>query len=378
MEDKDIYELGCNVLTTLNRELGESIYAKLQGELKLHWNSDPIFSAYASSSGPVDQPPQHCVTIHYEFVRQIWRDAEDFCNFLNAIPSESDVDKLYDFYDDTAKLPSCFSKEEQIKNLFLAALTWVYFHEIGHLMQEHGHIRSKHGAIDAQKPSEIHEFYASKKKPLTGQAAVVSHTTELAADFEATNFYLMELFRHITDPEFVNKENRAEVFGGLLYLMICGLSIVFYRFNGSLPPSQPTFPQGSHPSPLTRLELNIPHIFEILSIPEIGKFIGHDLDRKQLVLLSNKAGLSAALYWSMNKTSERKFDDSFLLKGPLSDSSVLQYLTHILKCWNELLPEVLAIRRFGDSLGLLTFTDEFRERVTDTILWGEGAERHQS
>ncbi len=378
MEDIEIYELGRNVLTTLNRELGERIYAKLNGELEIQWSSVQIFGAYASSHGSVDQPPQHCVTIHYMFVRQMWRDAENFCHFLNSIPAESDTDRLYDFYGDNAKLPSCFSKEEQIKNLFIAALTWVYFHEIGHLMQEHGHIRARHGSIDDQKSSEVHEFYASEKAPLTGQSAVVSHTTELAADFEATTFYVLELVRHITDPNFSNKENREEVFSGLLYLMICGLSIVFYRFNGALPLAPPTVPQGSHPDPLTRLEINIPHIFEMLSAPEMGEIIGHNLDRKQLVSLSGKAALSAALYWSMTNTTESKLDDRFLIKGLLSDAAVLQYLTHIVKCWDELLPEVRAIRRFGNPLGLLTFTDDFKERITKTILWGEGAERHRS
>lgn len=378
MEDTEIYELGCSLLTTLNKELGEGFYAKLEGELAIQWGSDPIFGAYASSRGPVDEPPQHCVTIRYEFIRQMWRDAEDFCHFLNIIPAGSDTDRLYDLFGDNAKLPSCFSKEDQIKNLFMAALTWVYFHEIGHLMQEHGYIRAKHGVIDDQKSGEVHEFYASGEAPLTGHAAIVSHTTELAADFEATNFFLLELIRHITDPSFSSEENRSEIFGGLLYLMICGLSIVFYRFNGALPLAPSTVPQGSHPAPLTRLEINIPHIFEILSAPGMGEFIGHNLDRKQLVLLSQKAALSAALYWSMTETNEGKLDDRFLIKGLLSDSAVMQYLTHIVECWDELLPEVLAIRRFGNPLGLLSFTGEFRERITKTILWGEGAERHQS
>ncbi|MBK9160276.1 MAG: hypothetical protein IPM27_01680 [Nitrosomonadales bacterium] len=378
MEDIEIYELGCNVLSTLNRELGEGIYAEVKGELAIQWGYDPIFGAYASSCGSIDQPPQHCVTIRFEFIRQMWRDAENFCDFLNAIPAGSDTDRLYDFYGDSAKLPSCFSKEEQIKNLFMAALTWVYFHEIGHLMQEHGVIRARHGAIDDQKSSEVHEFNAYGNNALTGHAAVVSHTTELAADFEATNFYLMELFRHISDPRFVRQENRAEVFSGLLYLMICGLSIVFYRFNGAFPLAPSTFPEGSHPSPLTRLEINIPHIFEILSAPQMGEFMGHNLDRKQLVQLSQKAALSVALYWSMTNTDERKFDDRFLIRGLLSNLADLQYLTHIVKCWDELLPEILAIRRFGSTLGLLTFTDEFRERITKNVIWGEGAERHLS
>ena len=374
MEDREVYELAHNLIGTLTRELNSGIYTQLGGELSIRWDASPIFGAYASSRGAIDQPPQHCITIHYEFVRQMWRDAEEFCQFLNSIPTGSDVDKLYDFYGDRAKLPSCFSEEEQVRNLFAAALTWVYFHEMGHLMQQHGYIRARHGANHGQQSSDVHEFDASGREPLSGRAAVVSHVTELAADFEATNFYLSELIRHISDPNFVSDEKKGEVFSGLVYLMICGLSIVFYRFNGSVPPVLSTTPQGSHPDPLTRLEINMPHIFEMLDIPALRRHIGHTLDRKDLVFLSGKAGLSVALYWSMTKTVEKRFDNRFLIKGILSRPEVLHYLRPIVESWDELLPEVEAIRRFGNSFGLLTFTDQFRERINKVIPWGKGPE----
>jgi len=374
MEDREIYELADELLGTLTRELGSGIYAQLGGELSIRWDPLPVFGAYASSRGAIDEPPQHCITIHYAFVRQMWRDAENFCQFLNSIPAGSGVDKLYDFYGDRAKLPSCFSEEEQIRNLFAAALTWVYFHEVGHLMQEHGYIRALHGLNHSQQSSDVHEFDASGKEPLSGRAAVVSHVTELAADFEATYFYVTELIRHIMDPEFVSAEKRAEVFSGLVYLMICALSIVFYRFNGSVPPVLSTTPQGSHPDPLTRLEINVPHIFETLDIPALRQHIGHTLDRRDLVHLSGKAGLSVALYWSMTKTVEKRFDDRFLIRGILSRPEVLQYLQPIAESWDEILPEIKTIRRFGHSLGLLTFAKQFRERIDKVIPWGEGPE----
>jgi len=374
MEDIEVYELARELLEKLTSELGSGIYARLEGELSIRWDTAPKFGAYASSLGAVDQPPQHCITIHYAFVRHMWRDAENFCKFLNSIPAGSDVDKLYDFFGDRTKLPSCFSEEEQIRNLFIAALTWVYFHELGHLMQEHGHIRVQHGVNPDQQSSDIHEFDASGREPLSGRAAVVSHVTELAADFEATNFYLVELIRHINNPDFVSDEKKGEVFSGLVYLMICGLSIVFYRFNGSVAPVLSTIPHGSHPDPLTRLEINVPHIFETLDIPALRQYIGHALDRKDLVLLSGKAELSVALYWSITKTSEKRFDDRFLIRGILSRPEVLHYLRPIIECWDELLPEVKAIRRFGGSLGLLTFSDQFRDRVNKMVPWGEGAE----
>ena len=116
----------------------------------------------------------------------------------------------------------------------------------------------------------------------------------------------------------------------------------------------------------------MPQIFESLDM--IGKGLDHGLDRKQLVLLCGKAALSATLFWSMTSTEKRKFDDRFMLKGLLSNSVVLQYLQPIVTCWDEILPRVKEVRRFGSPLGLMTFTDSFKERISSLITWGNGPE----
>ncbi|MET3383833.1 hypothetical protein ABIC46_006285 [Variovorax paradoxus] len=376
MEDIEIYQLASQVMGDLTHELNEGIYAQLGGELSIKWREEKVFGAYASSPGQLDEPPKHSITVYYEFVRQVWRDAEDLCKFLRSIPEGSGVDRLYDFYDDRSKLPTCFKDEEQVKNMFVAAITWVYFHEIGHLIQEHGVIRNEFGPGNhgAEQSTDVHDFEASKEKLIVGREALVSHVTELAADFEATNFYVVELLRHVSDPDFVSDKARTEVFAGLIYLMVCGLSLVFFRFNGSQPVLPTAVVAGSHPNPFIRLEINVPHIFESLDESLARKVAGHDFDRRHLVLLCGKAALSATLYWSMTKTPERRFDDRFMLKGLLSNPVVLQYLQPIVACWDEMLPRVMEVRRFGFPRGLMTFADSFRERIADVITWGNGPE----
>jgi hypothetical protein len=76
----------------------------------------------------------------------------------------------------------------------------------------------------------------------------------------------------------------------------------------------------------------------------------------------------------MTKTPERRFDDRFMLKGLLSNPVVLQYLQPIVACWDEMLPRVMEVRRFGFPRGLMTFADSFRERIADVITWGNGPE----
>ncbi|MDD2178065.1 hypothetical protein OIN59_11530 [Acidovorax sp. D2M1] len=374
MEDIEIYDLASRVIGDITHDLNETTYAKLGGELTIIWREEKKFGAFASTLSEAGKPPRHRVTMHYELVRQVWRDAENLCEFLRRIPEDSGVDKLYDFYGDRIKLPKCFDDEEIVKNIFVAAITWVYFHEIGHLMQEHGVIRAEFAEChsNAAQTTDIHDFEASHDKRLIGREALVSHVTELAADFEAMHFYVFELLRHVTDPDFVDDKKRTEVLSGLIYLMVCGLSLLFFRFNGSQPILPTAVIEGSHPNPLVRLEINVPQIFESLDM--IGKVIDHGLDRKQLVFLCGKAALSATLYWSMNKTEKHEFDDRFLLKGLLTNPVVLQYLQPIVTCWDEMLPRVKEIRRFGSPLGLMNFTDSFRKRISGVIIWGHGPE----
>lgn len=375
MEDTEIYELAGQVLGTITHELNNGIYAKLGGELSIKWRTEKIYGAFASSPGETDKPPKHCITMHYEFVRQVWRDAEDLCKFLRSIPEDTDVDKLYDFYGNRVKLPRCFNDEDHVQNMFVAAITWVYFHEIGHLMQEHGIIRDEFGPGDVgtKQTTDVHDFEASKDDLIVGREALVSHVTELAADFEATNFYVIELLRHVRDPDFVDDKKRTEVSSGLIYLMVCGISLVFFRFNGSQPILPTALVEGSHPNPLVRLEFIVPQIFENLDgINKIVKIL--DIDRRQLVSLCGKAAFSATLYWSMTKTEKHKLDNRFLLKGLLTNPVVLQYLQPIVESWDEILPRVKEVRRFGTSHGLMDFTESFRQRVTEVTPWGNGPE----
>ena len=376
MEDIQIYELAGNVLGGITRDLNEGIYAELGGDLSLFWGSEEIYGAYASSLGQSDKPPKHSITVYYEFARQVWRDAEHCCKFLRNIPEGSGVDKIYDFWSDRAKLPICSNDEQLVRNMFVAAITWVYFHELGHLIQEHGVIRYEFGPMrdEAKQTTDVHDCQALQDEPINGREALVSHVTELAADFEATSFYVMELIRHCINPDFVDDQARPEVFSDLLYLMVCGISLVFFRFNGN----KPIFPiaavEGSHPKPLTRLELLLHQIYDKLDQDIFRTGLGHALDRRQLVLLCTKAAFSATLYWSMTNTENHKFDVRFILKGIFSSPATLQYLQPIVGIWDEMLPRIKELYRFDLPHGLMNFTDTFRARISGVITWGNGPE----
>ncbi|GBR56770.1 hypothetical protein [Gluconobacter sphaericus] len=370
MEDAEIYELAGDILGRINNETNDIIYAPLGGKLSIYWSEKEIYGAYASSLSQSDKPPQHSITIYYEFVRQVWRDIENFCEFLRSRP-EADFTP-YEFYNNRTKLPECFNEDEHVRNMFIAAITWVYFHELGHLLQEHGIIRHEFGprGNEAMQTTHVHDFEVSHHKPINDREALVSHVTELAADFAATIFYATDLLRHIEDPSFADAEERPEVLCGTLYLMVCGLSLVFFRFNGSKPIVPIAAVEGSHPKPLTRLELLLSQICEYLGIVETET--GHSFNQELLEVLCTKAVFSTTMYWSW--TNGDDFDVSFTLRGGQSSPVNMQYLQKIVAIWDEILPRIKEVRRFLSPLILMRFTDTFREKLNSVSTQGSSTE----
>ncbi|MGS0649148.1 hypothetical protein ACU81Q_16155 [Komagataeibacter melomenusus] len=220
--------------------------------------------------------------------------------------------------------------------------------------------------------TDVHDFEVSHHKPIKGREALVSHVTELAADFAATTLYATELLRHIKEPSFADDQERPEVFSGTLYLMVCGLSLVFFRFNGSKPIVPIAAVEGSHPKPLTRLELLLPQICEYLGVMETEA--GHGLNQELLEVLCAKAVFSTTMYWSLTNTEDHKFDARFMLRSVKSSPAIMQYLQPIVAIWDEMLPRIKKVRRFDAPLILLHFTDTFREKINSVSTQGSGPE----
>ena len=113
MTDFEIYQLAQNIASSITNDLDASRYAELKGSLSVSWISKPKkFNAWAEE--------------FFDFAEtQLTTDAfKPVFGDLHPIP-----------------FPSSFSKENSVKNIFIASFTWVYFHELGHAAQEHGHVR---------------------------------------------------------------------------------------------------------------------------------------------------------------------------------------------------------------------------------------------
>lgn len=351
MEDLEIYQLAGEVLSTITSDLNNGIYSDLKGELSLVWSEVEIINAWAESKSNIDLPPQHKIGIHFELVRQIYRDIEALCGYL-----ESNFDqKVFDiFFKDYAKplemLPSIFSTEARITNMFIGAITWVFFHELGHLKQEHGYIRSKFIGTDSLS---IQECYIDSSEQISSKASAIFHATEMAADFEAINSCISELIRH-----FKGKDLKAAI-----YLFVCGVSCVLYRFHGANSLIIDENPNGSHPNPIVRLENIIPQIYEFLSIPELHEHIEIELPRKIILELCNQAAVASGVFWLRNNTDQPDIPENYFLMGNLNRPMGKNYLSEIINVWDEIEPTIKSIRRFGTCFGILRFSKQTRDAL---------------
>lgn len=351
MTDFEIYELAGNVISSITKDIQESFYSDLNGELSIIWSEEIKINAWAESIGEVDKPPFHKIGFHYELIRQIYRDIELYSEYID---SQVDKNVFNMWFQDDAQpydlLTSYFTKEAYINNMFMAAITWIFFHELGHLKQEHGYIRNKYTNSTISK---IHEMNVVSNEEITNEEAAIFHVTEMAADFEAIDTCIFELIR-----QFKGKELKPAI-----YQFICGISCVLYRFHGAKPFKTEYYPQGTHPNPLIRLENIIPQIYEFFSLKAVHQVINIELTRKSMVEICSSAATSVGLFWLHSNNTIMQVEDNYFLMGSWNRPGMKSYLKTIVDVWDKIEPDIKEIRRFGTEFGLLTFTQENRDRL---------------
>lgn len=356
--DPEIYELANNVLAEITQNLNDGIYHQLHGSLSFGWATEPKFNAWAESDSVVGGPPQHKIVLHYELARLLYRDAEGFCSFASNEQTKRLIRTT--FGDDaTDLLPGCFTIDDCVQNMFLGSLTWVYFHELGHLMQEHGRVRDNGSSVSAT--STIQELDAHSAQILTGRQASISHATELAADSEATTQCLFASARHFLKGPLVGEADGAEVFIGSVYLLTCSLACIFYRFNAGSSPNVVTPITGSHPSPIYRLEHSVPQIYELTQL--LLKAFDFDGDRRHLVSMTKQAADLGSFFRNYALGISTVETIHLFVKGFLQRPEFKPYSREILTVWDEIHPSITASRHFGTELGLMQFTAEYRAFV---------------
>ena len=351
MEDSDIIDLTVETLDTIKTLLNETTYQGLGGEIQVHYSMTPDFLAWASVSSKPCEAPMHYVNLTYEMAVVLYRDVEEYYDYIESGVDNPKLDILFPEVDYPKSLSTQSSKEDCCKNMFISALTWVFYHELGHLVQEHGEVRQNYGCSTG---TDVIDCSVDSTEPLEGKASAVSHVTEIAADFFATYCCLMALLQHFKGARF-EEELRA---------FSAALALVLYRFHGTRPIEAVTEPIGTHPDPLVRLEQTQPLIVELLSKLDLKKELGSDLTRNDLVYLTGWASYSIGIFW-LRKNHITDIPDYYFISGSLQRPGMLSYHRCLLDVWDEIKPEIDKIKRLEGDYSEFRFSDQYRETLLE-------------
>ena len=351
MEDIEIYNLAIDVVSSITNDLNENLYSKVNGTLSVHWLRDDKFNASARSRSSVDEPPSHIVNMYFELARQLYRDIDEYCNYIESECDKHIFDELFRGICEYKEiLPSNFLKADYRKNMFISALTWVFFHELGHLEQEHGFIRSQLG-----KNSEylINECAMCGVEKLQGRDSAISHVTEMAADYASVSTCVVELIRHFKGEDL---EKAIGVF-------VCAISCAIYKFHGKESLYLDSTPRGTHPIPIVRLANILPQVWETFDLAESRNVTKISMNRSDLVRMCSRNAATVGLFWFRKHSIAPNDFADFILERTINKPRGKEYMQIIVNTWDEIEPTLIKNRRFNNSLSLMGFSDHYRELI---------------
>lgn len=354
MEDKEIIDLACDVLSKIIDDLNNDLYKNLSGTISLEWDTSTRFYAYASVSSEIDEPPQHSIGLSYNTAILLYRDIENYYDYIEYGADNEKFDFLFKDFDYPKILSPDYNRQYCCQNMFISGITWIFFHEFGHLIQEHGHIRM---LFKSSENTEIIDCSASDNRSytkLTGKSAAVSHATEMAADYYAMISLLMALVRHFQGVEL---QNEIKSFASVL-------ALVLYRFHGAEPYIETPEPIGSHPPPLIRLEQTMPVIHEFYT--NLGFSISDNyemgLSRLDIINITSWASFSVGLFW-LRKHRQLGIPEHYFLSGSVQRPGMIEYHRKIVSIWDEIKVEIDKFKRANQGLYELNFTEEYRKII---------------
>lgn len=350
MDNIEIIELGCDVFSKITSDLNEGVYSELNGELSIRWSTDGSFYAYAASDPEVVESPQHFIGITYDTLILLYRDIEDYYSCIEYGADNSKFDVVFQDFEYPKTLSTFSPKEHCCKNMFISGITWILFHELGHLIQEHGHIRSYYNCDEGIEIIDCAANDNKSKPPLSGKASAVSHVTEMAADFYAMISCLRGLLRH-----FEGEELEAEIRS-----FTSVLALVLYRFHGNNSYAPTEIPEGTHPQPLIRLEQTMPLVFEVYSKFELLKAKKSNLTRLDLVNITSWSSFTVGFFW-LRKNHQANIPEDYFLSGSLQRPGMIGYHKIILQTWDEIKPIIDKVKRIDDPIAELKFSDHYRK-----------------
>ncbi|MBC3487156.1 hypothetical protein HU750_15905 [Pseudomonas sp. SWRI50] len=360
ISDLELYRIAADMGSEIAEYLNAQYYEKSGIQLSIRWSTASGIGASASVWPSMDAPSHHIIEITYEFLTVIYAQALDFAMFAMGKKGEAHHLGIH-------MLPSRFDMFEAAELMYQFGLSFVIFHELGHLNQNHGAIRAKYS--NAPVNLTLNEFGISAGGKFTGELAAIFHATELAADYEALDWM----------ASFLQVQYSGEEYYDLAYMQCASVSFIMLVFNGDEPVRFDKEPTGSHPYPVIRMDLWMQAYYERLVITS-GR-LGIDAPKADIHKRFCDAAYMALMKWMtrLQLPDEPQYTGHTL--GATTHPNFKEYMHAVVGIWSRECEDALASRKFGTPLGVAYYTDELRAVIgveSNTYTFLEHLERCSS
>ncbi len=186
-----------------------------------------------------------------------------FCVFLDAY--KDSLDKTFSDNDIVCRFV-----------MFELVVCWIFFHELGHLVQRHYMLKTPANNNIDTEILEISEQGSKSSPDIPGQAR------EVMADIEGIDLTL----KYMKRKGILNNQS--------LYILLCGVNCMYQRFYQEYETNL-DLSKGSHPHPVIRNEF-----FHSFILNWMIKFLGGDKSTiaKPLIYLSVRSSYMSGLFWA--------------------------------------------------------------------------------
>jgi hypothetical protein len=306
---KDLAEI---IVADLVKWSNDEIYTSLGGRLECELPFDEAVNASAIVSPSDAANPR--IEIFMGLVREIYRDSFTFPLLANQISNSPDYcDPLKSEFSNTPAffeggvpdIPESQYTEiyKSIKNrieeegvysdipenalacrflMFEVMLTWVFFHELSHLVQRHYLFRS---GTATSNNFEVVYHEVSSDEPI-GEDCLASQAREVLADVEGSELTIRYLLR------------KKRFHFSSIYLLFCAQYCMFNRFYKAHE-SNLKLVKGDHPHPVIRNEMTSQFVSEwlVLCLGNMEGAVERDQIIRSVAYLNVKSSLISGVFW---------------------------------------------------------------------------------
>lgn len=197
---------------------------------------DPSVNAGACASS--HQPVVHKILLNDGLLEKLDHVSAE-CASYTATRTEGSVSGI------VKQVFSKYVRRDTRQLIFVFCLSFVFFHEVGHLNQQHRRLRdSRTSGFDNE---DFTEAFNWSDIPI-GEEALFRQVLELAADHEGICRSLDLVLAWSGPPD--KRTHHPEY---LLWIAMLSLTLVFHVFQGTRAPLTPLPARGIHPQPSARM-----------------------------------------------------------------------------------------------------------------------------